>query len=102
MFLGRIYFREFRGVCIVMLLLILNVRFLQAQDVVQHVRGVVIDQLTKSPVEGVEVKLSNKENLKEALTDVSGSFDLQVPVGRYKIICFREGYKTHEQEVLVI
>lgn len=84
------------------LLLIFNSNLIQGQDVVRHVRGKVVDQLSKKPVEGMDVKLSNSENLKEAITDASGNFDIQAPVGRYKLVCYGGEYKTYEQEVLVI
>src|SRR5690349_22572558 len=101
MFLRQIHVRMLRIVCAA-LMLILHSNLTQGQDVVRHVRGKIIDQLSKRSVEGMDVKLSNAENMKEAITDASGNFDLQVPVGRYKFVCYGGEYKTYEQEVLVI
>ncbi|ELR73752.1 hypothetical protein C900_01362 [Fulvivirga imtechensis AK7] len=78
------------------------VGYSHAQKPEQVIRGYVYDQVSKTPIEGVEVYLQNTDPAKGTSTDGNGEFILQqVPVGRY-VISFRHiGYRTHHEDIIV-
>src|SRR5690625_1060167 len=69
-----------------------------AQELIQTVRGQVIDEITGSSVPGVSVILLNSEPLKGTVTDENGEFRLEgVPVGRQS---FQFSYVGYESRIL--
>ena len=66
---------------------------LQAQQLTQNIRGVVVDAFTEQPLPGTNVTLLNIEN-KGAATDIDGNFSiLDVPIGRISIAFSFIGFK---------
>src|SRR5690625_4573269 len=69
-----------------------------AQELIQTVRGQVIDEITGSSVPGVSVILVNSDPLKGTVTDENGEFRLEgVPVGRQS---FQYSYVGYESRIL--
>jgi len=64
-----------------------------AQDLYQTVRGQVVDQLTKSPLPGVNVIILGTDPLIGTATDLDGYFKIEnVPVGRISLQATFLGY----------
>jgi len=65
-----------------------------AQNLTQSVRGLIIDETTKSPISGAVVQLdgTSKEG---AISDPKGQFSLEVPTGRYRIQVSYLGYEPY-------
>ena len=71
------------------------------------IQGFVADAVTKKPVQGVTVSISqkgqDKQEKKEFVTDASGNFKVpQLPNGEVIIILEKKGYKTYRREGVVI
>lgn len=47
--------------------------------------GSTIDSVTKLPITGVEIRLSNKENVYNAISDRNGSYSIKVAPGKYRL-----------------
>ena len=71
-------------------LLIFNSTF--AQNNKQNIRGVIVDKLTQSPINGASVQLTNSKKI--AITDTSGIYTLsEINPGRYDVKVTFNGYK---------
>jgi hypothetical protein len=71
------------------------------QDTKQTIRGRVFDQYSREPLIGATVILKSGEVAVGTVTDVDGSYKLEVPVGRQIISCQFIGYLPQELEVMV-
>jgi hypothetical protein len=68
---------------------------LKSQDLVQNMRGLVVESMTKTPVEGAVIKIKIGNDKKGAVSDKSGYFLIEgVPPGRYDISVEMMGYNT--------
>lgn len=80
---------------ILLIVLLLTTGLLKAQTPTQTVRGKVIDEDSKAPLIGVNVKLSDEVTFYGASTDIEGNFKIQkVPVGRYVMEVTYIGYES--------
>jgi hypothetical protein len=78
------YLRAMQKIAILLLLLSLTF-FCQAQNITQTVRGTIVDKISKSPIIGATVVLSDKT--KGTKADVNGRFQLKnIPIGRVSLI----------------
>jgi len=69
----------------------------------QNIRGRVLDQVTKTPLVGVNILLGSEGPTKGTITDKEGYFRFEkVPVGRHEIRCSSIGYKSREIPGLVV
>lgn len=69
----------------------------------QTVRGKVVDELSKTPLVGVNILLGSEGPVKGTITDIDGYFRFEnVPVGRHEISCSSIGYKSREITNLVV
>lgn len=60
------------------------------------ITGTVKDKNTQEGLMGVEVSLTSKDTV-NILTDLNGSFSMQLPVGKYNLKVSLSGYSTHYQ-----
>ncbi len=78
-------------------LLILTTIFAQnvwAQNLIQTIKGTVMDKSIKSPLIGANVVILNTNPLKGATVDAEGNFKIeQVAVGKYSLKITFIGYK---------
>ena len=66
------------------------------------VKGVVTDQATGSPLQGVNIKIENESAAFSGTTDDLGKFSIETGVERYKVTVSYTGYGTSVQEILTI
>ncbi|MCV9386467.1 TonB-dependent receptor [Reichenbachiella ulvae] len=65
-----------------------------AQDMTQNIRGIIIDQDSKSPIIGANVVVVGTDPIKGAVTDIDGSFKIEkVAIGRITIKITYIGYE---------
>ncbi len=73
---------------------LLAVPCLQAQEILQTIRGNVTDRETKTPLVGAEVVLLNSDPIMGDVTDPAGNFKLgKIPVGRHTLQVSYLGYE---------
>lgn len=66
---------------------------LQAQEIVQNIRGQVIDQQTGQPLIGANVVVQGTDPLVGTATDLDGYYRIEgLALGRYNLICTYVGY----------
>ncbi len=76
------------------LLLITLVNVNRAQQLTQNIKGVVVDNVTQSPLPGVTIIVMNTDPVKGAVSDMDGNFKInQVPVGTVNLVANFTGYK---------
>lgn len=69
--------------------------FTNAQNLVQKIRGTIIDKDSKSPITGVAVIITIDGKQISSISDENGHFKIEnVPIGRQKIVAILLGYKT--------
>ena len=69
----------------------------------QIVRGRVVDEISKTPLIGVNILLGSEGPMRGTITDEDGYFRFEdVPVGRHEISCSSIGYKSEEITNLVV
>lgn len=72
-------------------------------DLVQTVRGTLIDADTKAPLIGASVLITNSSATLGTITDVEGNFRVgNVPVGRVSIQLNYMGYETRYIPIVVV
>lgn len=82
--------------------LLITCNCLMAQGFKQTVRGTVVDNITKSPLIGVNVIVLDSGTFLGAATDIDGAFRINnVPVGRRQIKLSYVGYKEMVVPVIV-
>ena len=64
-----------------------------AQELKQTIRGTITDKFTKAPISNVQVSVKETKNI-NSISNNSGEFSLQLPIGRHTIICIKEGLQT--------
>jgi CarboxypepD_reg-like domain/TonB dependent receptor len=70
------------------------INFLFAQEPTQTIRGVVIDNQSKTPLVGVSIVLLGTESFTGSASDLDGNFRLEkIPVGRQSIKVTYVGYR---------
>jgi hypothetical protein len=74
-----------------------------SQEVTQGLRGIVRNSITKQPLQGANIVVSNQENSEGAVTDDHGLFLVEnlIP-GRYKIQVSFTGFSAFQDELLII
>ena len=84
--------------------LILSAGALSAQEVLQTVRGQVIDSETNFPLVGAKVKIVlSPEKILGAICDQDGSFVIkEVPLGKHSIETTSVGYEKNSTTIVVI
>lgn len=83
-------------------LILLLASSLFAQEPTQTIRGVVIDNQSKTPLVGVSVVLLSSEGFTGNASDVDGNFRLEkVPVGRQTLKATYVGYRERVIQVIV-
>lgn len=81
-------------VAVLVLGCLLAVPCLQAQEILQNIRGTVTDRETKAPLVGAEVMLLNSDPMVGDVTDPDGNFKLgKIPVGRHTLQVSYLGYE---------
>lgn len=79
----------------ILLLILFQTITVYAQQLTQTIRGVILDEISKTPVPYATVALLNTDPLIGTTTDTSGNFILRnVPVGRYDLRVSYVGYET--------
>ncbi|MBT1701814.1 carboxypeptidase regulatory-like domain-containing protein [Chryseosolibacter indicus] len=73
-----------------------------AQEIVQSVNGRVVDRVSNGSLVGASVKIIKGDKIYSTTTLESGSFSIQVPVGRYRINVTFTGYTSFTEELLVV
>jgi hypothetical protein len=77
---------------LLLLLTLISITFIQAQ-VVQTLKGTVVDQQSEIPIIGATVELLTAEGVEGTITDIDGYFSLSgIPVGRHSIRVSYLGY----------
>jgi len=65
-----------------------------AQEITQHIRGVVVDSDTQAPLEGANLVIDGSYPQIGTTTNEKGEFDFgRLPVGKYNILVFYVGYE---------
>ncbi len=89
-----------RGLCL--LLIICSVKFIQAQELTQTIRGAVLDKQTQSTLPGVIVQILNTEKTTVTTTDENGKFRLDdIPLGRKQLKISLISYKEKTMTVVL-
>lgn len=71
---------------------ILSVQLAKAQTITQSIRGTIVDKISKSPIIGATILLSDSSM--GAKADLNGSFELKnVPIGRVSLLIRSIGYE---------
>jgi len=77
--------------------------FSYSQNLIQDIRGVVIDKDTRRPLAGATVSIFEDSIKIAAITDSAGSFVLaRVPVGRRRVQCSFSGYVSSITDNLIV
>ncbi|HBF89309.1 MAG TPA: TonB-dependent receptor [Bacteroidales bacterium] len=77
------------------LLLTASLSIAFAQDIMQNIRGTVIDKYSQIPIPGASVVLLESNPVNGTISDINGEFILQnVPIGRQAIQVSYMGFKT--------
>ncbi|MBP6184632.1 MAG: carboxypeptidase-like regulatory domain-containing protein [Saprospiraceae bacterium] len=85
----------FRYTFFIVLFLVLQVAFLQAQT--QTIRGTVLDRHSEMPLIGATIQLVTTSTPLGTVTDVEGRFELKdVPVGRHALSISYLGYESSQ------
>jgi hypothetical protein len=88
---------------IVLLLSFLISQELHSQNLLQTIRGKVVDSQSETPLAGVTVTIKNSNPLLGAITDSDGIFKIdKVPVGRHSLEFRHVGYLPYSQENIFI
>ncbi len=83
---------------ILTILLLSCLHVAQAQDVVQHVKGRIIDQQSELPLIGATIQLISSNTSMAAVTDEEGNFAIyDIPIGRH---AFEVSYLGFEQVII--
>ncbi len=81
----------------ILLSLLFSLALSAQTDIVQNIKGQVIDTDTGLPLIGANVQLLNEEATIGTSTDVDGYYTLNdLPVGRYSLMCTYLGYKQQQ------
>jgi len=73
-----------------------------AQDLLQTIRGTVVDKQTQGPLPGAVVVILNSDPVKAASSDENGKFRIDnVPIGRWQIKISSISYKEKIQAVIL-
>ncbi len=66
----------------------------KGQELVQTIKGTVIDEVSEFPLIGAHIRLLNTDPIMGAVSEIDGSFKIEdVPVGRYDIEVTSIGYE---------
>jgi hypothetical protein len=65
---------------------------LLSQEYLQNVKGILHDQDTRQPIEGVILSFSNQKNNYTAFTDKDGNFKIKIPSGSWNLLVSCLGY----------
>lgn len=85
------------------ILLILLARVSDAQEITQTISGHIQDAVTGSGLANASISAYHNDNLVAGTSsDSQGNFVLTVSPGRYRLVISFTGYKSDEQELLVI
>jgi hypothetical protein len=77
--------------------------FSYSQNLIQDIRGVVIDKDSRRPLAGATVSIFEDSIQIAAITDSAGSFVLaRVPVGRRRVQCSFSGYVSSITDNLIV
>jgi len=77
--------------------------FSYSQNLIQDIRGVVIDKDSRRPLAGATVSIVEDSIQVAAITDSAGSFVLaRVPVGRRRVQCSFSGYVSSITDNLIV
>ena len=77
--------------------------FSYSQNLIQDIRGVVIDKDSRRPLAGATVSIFEDSIKIAAITDSAGSFVLaRVPVGRRRVQCSFSGYVSSITDNLIV
>src|SRR5690242_9985037 len=83
-----------RSIKIIVVLIILTLSKLSAQEFTQTIRGTVVDKITQMPLPGANVIVINSNPFIGATTDMNGTFRIsKVPVGNQSMKISYIGYK---------
>jgi len=95
--------RQFRWYAFILVLIMLLGQSAGAQELVQTVRGRVVDNQTASPLPGATVVLLGSEPARGAATGVEGWFEIgEVPVGRISLQVSYIGYQARTLRNLLV
>ncbi|MDC1105651.1 carboxypeptidase-like regulatory domain-containing protein [Prolixibacteraceae bacterium] len=93
--------KERGGACIILLLLTISV---WGQKISHHpsqwVEGTIVDDITSSPIEGVEITVMGTD-IKTVISDSIGRFKLLIPVGRQQVILSHFSYNKTIKTLLL-
>ena len=65
---------------------------LHAQIYLQNVKGILRDQESRQPIEGVTLTFTNQKNQFTAFSDAEGNFKIKIPSGRWELLVSCLGY----------
>ncbi len=81
----------------ILLSLLLSLALSAQTNLVQNIKGQVIDADTGWPLIGANIQVLNQENTIGTSTDIDGYYTLnELPVGRYSLVCTYLGYKQQQ------
>lgn len=77
-----------------LIVMLVSVMSLSAQQLTQTIRGTVVDKISKTPLPGAAVMLLGTEPMMGTTTDADGNFKLQqVPIGKHTVRISFIGYE---------
>lgn len=86
-----------------LLILVIPIGHINAQEILQTIRGTIVEKNTGMPVPGAGVKLISVDPVKTVAADDNGVFRFEnIPVGRHTLIFIASGFNSVTKSNLVL
>jgi Carboxypeptidase regulatory-like domain len=72
-----------------------------AQELQQTLRGIIVDKFTKLPIENATISIKEISE-KTTATNAQGEFNFQLPLGRYTLLCTKNGLQNYVQSDIIL
>lgn len=87
------------GISILLLIILLCPNRADAQNLVQSIKGRILDKSSQQPIIGAAIYIPGKESQYNALSDIDGNFEIRdIPVGRISLEAKYIGYESWLRE----